>query len=266
MTNVRLSREVRVALHEEPIAAASPNGFAGNPMLAGIAPFVTVTVCVAGPVDPRTGMLVNIKVIDAVVREHAVPMLQRARLGMALRTADVVGELFNVLAGHFSAAQQSPQTLETVTLGLSPYLSVAVVREEKPMVRLSQRFEFSAAHRLHSETLSAAENRDVFGRCNNANGHGHNYELEVMVSGPAGATGQVVPVAELQRLVNEHVIDVFDHKHLNMDCADFVALNPTVENIAQVIYRRLAPHIPNPARLVTVKLWETPKTMCEYGE
>ncbi len=135
------------------------------------------------------------------------------------------------------------------------------------MVQLSLRFEFSAAHRLHAEVLSEAENWEVFGRCNNANGHGHNYELEVTVAGPADTrTGQMVSIAELQRVVNERIVDVFDHKHLNMDCADFQKLNPTVENIVQVLYRRLKSHVSTPTRLVSLRLWETPKTMAEYGE
>jgi len=135
------------------------------------------------------------------------------------------------------------------------------------MVQVSLRFEFSAAHRLHAENLSSEQNMNIFGRCNNPNGHGHNYELEVTITGPADKkTGHVMPLGELQRIVNEHIVDIFDHKHLNLDCADFRELNPTVENIVQVLYRRLKPHVPAPARLDSLRLWETPKTMAEYRE
>src|SRR6185295_16856816 len=112
--------------------------------------------------------------------------------------------------------------VEAVRLSVSPFLTIGARREELPMVRLSQRFEFSAAHRLHSSALSESDNWQVFGRCNNPNGHGHNYELEVAVAGePDASTGAVMPVVELQRIVNERVIDAFDHKHLNLDCAEF---------------------------------------------
>jgi 6-pyruvoyltetrahydropterin/6-carboxytetrahydropterin synthase len=159
------------------------------------------------------------------------------------------------------------ESVDAIELALSPYLKVAAHHEELPMVRLSQQFEFSAAHRLHTATLSEAENIEIFGRCNNPNGHGHNYELEVVVAGvPDTQTGVVIPLEELQRIVNQRIIDPFDHKHLNLDCAEFRDLNPTVENIARVLYGRLKGHIPAPAKLVSVRVWETPKTMCEYSE
>ena len=110
----------------------------------------------------------------------------------------------------------------------------------------------------------------MFGRCNNPNGHGHNYEVEVVVAGlPDAHSGVVTPVGALQQAVNAHIIDPFDHKHLNLDCPEFAAqggLNPTVENIAMVLFRRLAPHVPAPAKLAALRVWETPKTMCEYRQ
>lgn len=238
-------------------------------MLAGLAPFVTIRVTVSGEPDGSTGMLVNIKVIDAVVREAAVEIVRRYAQTMPLALARLARELFAAMT-----ARLSNQVVEGVQVAVSPYLQVAVQREELPMVRLSQRFEFSAAHRLHSATLSEAENWEVFGRCNNPNGHGHNYELEVIVMGPPDEkTGMVMPVAELQRIVKERVIEVFDHKHLNLDCAEFReagGMNPTVENIARVLYGRLKGAFSEAAKggvkLSGVRVWETPKTMCEYGE
>ena len=132
------------------------------------------------------------------------------------------------------------------------------------MVRLSERFEFSAAHRLHSPQMGAQANREVFGKCNNPSGHGHNYEVEVVIAGePDPRTGLIMPVGELQRIVNQRVITIFDHKHLNVDCQEFRTLNPTVENIAQVIYDKLADGFCGAVRLAAVKVWETPKTWSE---
>ena len=134
------------------------------------------------------------------------------------------------------------------------------------MVQLSQRFEFSAAHRLHSDSLSEKDNWEVFGRCNNPNGHGHNYELEVTLTGNPNPAGQILPIPTLQKIVKEKVIDLFDHKHLNLDCEEFKTLNPTVENIAQVIHAKLKSAFPHPARLLHIKVWETPKTVAQFSD
>jgi 6-pyruvoyltetrahydropterin/6-carboxytetrahydropterin synthase len=264
---IRLSREVRFAA-----TTAGPreleggsNGFAGNPLHAGLAPFVALTVTVSGEVDPTAGMLVNIKIIDSRVRDTAVEMVRSSAAGgeSAFATGKLAAALLERLTQGLTGRVEA---VEGVSLAVSPYLQVEACREEMPMVRLVQRFEFSAAHRLHSAALSEAENWEVFGRCNNPNGHGHNYELEVVVKAvPDARTGMVMPVELLQKIVNERVIDAFDHKHLNLDCAEFHALNPTVENIAKVIYERLKGHIPAPATLAAVRVWETPKTMCEFS-
>lgn len=264
---VKLTRELRFGLHEPAPegAAGSANGFAGSPVLADIAPFLTLRATLSGEVDPATGMMVNIKQVDRVLRQLAVPEIRRCYYHEHLTASMTVRRIFARVEGEFV-----PHVLEGLALGLSPYLSLSVDRKERGVVRLTQRFEFSAAHRLHAAGLSDAENVAVFGRCNNPNGHGHNYELEVTVAGEAdregGAVGAVIPVLELQKIVNERVIAGFDHKHLNVDCAEFRDLNPTVENIARVIFGKLKPGFGGKVRLVNVKVWETPKTMCEYGE
>lgn len=263
LDHVQLTRQLRFGLHEsaEPSIPASANGFAANPALLDLAPFLTLAATIAGRVDPATGMLLNIKTVDRILRQVAIPIL---RAGCYLHKAgatSLILRLFTRLAGEFT-----PHRLVALRLALSPFLSLTVTAKEPAMVQLTERFEFSAAHRLHADALSATQNREIFGRCNNPNGHGHNYELEVTVAGePDPATGQVISIPDLQRIVNQHAIDLFDHKHLNLDCPDFRRLNPTVENIARVLYEHLQPAIPAPARLATVRVWETPKTMCEYG-
>jgi 6-pyruvoyltetrahydropterin/6-carboxytetrahydropterin synthase len=261
-----LTREVRVGLEavEQSGAGHATNGFAGNPALTSIAPFLLLRASLAGNVDAATGMLINIKVVDQVLREHAVPLLREGHYKRSEPAELLVQRLFRLLAEKFA-----PHQLTRITLAPSPYLAFCLDHKEPQMVKTSQRFEFSAAHRLHAEVLSEKQNQDIFGRCNNPNGHGHNYEVEVTLSGaPDAATGTVLPggVMRLQQIVNEQVIDRFDHKHLNLDCAEFRTLNPTVENIAQVIYQKLKPAIPAPARLHCVKVWETPKTVAEYSE
>jgi len=256
-----LTREIRFGLYElpEPPGGAS-NGFAANPRLEGIAPYLTLQARLAGEVDQSTGMLINIKVVDRVLREVAVPAIRRDHFG-GRTAAQIMPRLMGLLEGKVD-----PHVLVSLKLLPSAYLAFQVHHKEPAMVRLSLRFEFSAAHRLHAEALSLQKNLEVFGRCNNPSGHGHNYEIEVEVAGSPDATGQVVNIESLQAAVNQQIIDPFDHKHLNVDCPEFGpgGLNPTVENIAQVLYKRLLPHVPAPAKLSALRVWETPKTMCEY--
>lgn len=133
------------------------------------------------------------------------------------------------------------------------------------MVELTQCFEFSASHRLHVASLSEDENRRVFGKCNNPSGHGHNYRVEITVAGEAsGPTGRVVELPMFEETVRREVIDRFDHKHLNTDTAEFAALNPSVENIARVIWELLRDKFA-PVRLKRIRVWETAKTYAEFA-
>jgi 6-pyruvoyltetrahydropterin/6-carboxytetrahydropterin synthase len=110
--------------------------------------------------------------------------------------------------------------------------------------RVTRRYTFAASHRLHSDELSAEENRRLYGKCNNPHGHGHNYVVEVSVRGPlAGATGRAVDIAELDELVAREVVRPFDHRNLNREVPAFAggaaALVPTSENLGVEICRRL---------------------------
>jgi 6-pyruvoyltetrahydropterin/6-carboxytetrahydropterin synthase len=127
-----------------------------------------------------------------------------------------------------------------------------------PNLTVTRRVHFNAAHRLHSPLMSDEENLKVFGPCNNPNFHGHNYELEVTVTGPIDpTTGYIADLSEIKGVVSREVVERFDHKNLNLDVPEFGALNPTVENIAQVIWRLLEGKLP--AELHRVVLWETPR-------
>ena len=108
------------------------------------------------------------------------------------------------------------------------------------MIRLTRRYRFSASHRLHLENLSDASNQELYGKCNNPYGHGHDYLLEVTVRGPLDTdTGQVVNIAALDSLVRKQVIEDFEHKNLNMDVPEFQKTVPTSENILSAIEGRL---------------------------
>jgi len=105
------------------------------------------------------------------------------------------------------------------------------------MVYLTRRYRFSAGHRLHNDVLSTEENRRVYGKCNNPNGHGHNYLLEVTVAGPIDpATGMVFDLVTLDGIVHEQVLDKLDHRNLNLDVENFRTRVPTTENLCLEIY------------------------------
>jgi 6-pyruvoyltetrahydropterin/6-carboxytetrahydropterin synthase len=124
--------------------------------------------------------------------------------------------------------------------------------------------QFNAAHRLHSQHLSDAENAKVFGKCNYPNYHGHNYELVVRVSGePDTRTGYLIDLKYLSELIKKHVVERFDHKNLNLDTEEFRDLNPTAENIAMVIHRILRKQIEDRFDL-KVTLYETERNYVEF--
>lgn len=134
------------------------------------------------------------------------------------------------------------------------------------LVSVFRRAHFNAAHRLHNPTWSEEQNRQVFGLCNNPSFHGHNYELEVQVTGPVDPeTGMVVDLVWLADLIKNEVELRFDHKNLNLDTEEFRTLNPTAENIALVIWRILRPHIPA-ALSLRLRLYETPRNFVETGD
>lgn len=131
-------------------------------------------------------------------------------------------------------------------------------------VGLGRRFRFAASHRLHSEKLSEEENYRVYGKCNNPYGHGHNYVVEVHVSGAVDpATGMIVNLGDFDAFVEREVIEAFDHKSFNEDVAAFRKQVPTTENVCIEIFRRLK-HFPK-ARLERVRVEETSNNAFEYA-
>jgi 6-pyruvoyltetrahydropterin/6-carboxytetrahydropterin synthase len=131
-------------------------------------------------------------------------------------------------------------------------------------VTVCRKEHFNAAHRLHNPAWSDEQNQRVFGKCNNPHYHGHNYELIVRLTGPIDPdTGYVYDMKRLSDLMKREILDIFDHRNLNLDTEDFRHLNPTAENIAVVIWNRLRPHLA--AHLVlSVTLYETERNFVEY--
>ncbi|NVK50763.1 MAG: 6-carboxytetrahydropterin synthase [Cyclobacteriaceae bacterium] len=133
-------------------------------------------------------------------------------------------------------------------------MKVTVIRKE----------HFNAAHRLHNPNWSEEKNQAVFGKCNNPNYHGHNYDLHVMLRGEIDSeTGYVYDMKLLSDLIKEHVLNRFDHKNLNLDTDEFKELNPTAENIAVVIWNILREKIDRKFDL-SIRLYETERNFVEY--
>ena len=131
-------------------------------------------------------------------------------------------------------------------------------------IALGRRYRFAASHRLHSTELSEQENSRVYGKCNNPYGHGHNYVLEILVSGTVNpATGMIVNLADLDNFVEREVIEAFDHKSLNEDVLAFREKVPTTENVCIEIFQRLK-HFPL-AKLERVRVEETSNNAFEYA-
>lgn len=132
-------------------------------------------------------------------------------------------------------------------------------------VTVSRKAHFNAAHRLYRKDWSFEKNDEIFGKCNNPNFHGHNYELIVSVTGEIDKeTGYVIDIKILRDIIKTEVEDAFDHKNLNLDVPEFKDLNPTAENIVVIIYNKIKPKLDNALKL-EITLYETPRNFVTYS-
>lgn len=266
---IDLSRRVRFFINPQPnprpasrtqsesSADGGANTFAAWPTLSGMGTFYELEVVCRGEIDPVTGYFMNISEIDQAVRTHAIPVVAQAHEYDP--TSDPGALLLKVIEAIQPALQHSVRSIRWC---FSPYHSFEMSTPAPQRVIVREQFEFAAAHRLHCRSMSAAENQSVFGKCNNPNGHGHNYRLEVAV---ARDVDQELDLATLESVVRKNVVDRFDHKHLNQDLEEFAERNPSVEHIARVAYDLLREEIAGiGGDLVHVTVWETEKTSCTY--
>jgi len=124
---------------------------------------------------------------------------------------------------------------------------------------------FEAAHRLHNPGQPEDWNRRVYGKCNNPHGHGHNYVLEVAVTGQVDAeTGYLIDMKELKAIIHRAIVDEVDHRHLNIEVPWLEGINPTAENLARVFFERLAPNLPAGIELSSMTVHETERNSATY--
>ncbi|MHC4424782.1 MAG: 6-pyruvoyl trahydropterin synthase family protein [Planctomycetota bacterium] len=261
----KLARHVRFSINpflsEE---SGGFNSFASKPTGEGLSIFFELSVEITGQVEPATGFVVNVIDIDRNVREFVVPIFAE-RIKQGFRQAkhigffaivELLGLAWSQLADKFGTAR-----LGKLSLKLNPFSKVAVDSKDLDMVYFCEKFEFAATHTLWNNDFSEERNFEVFGKCANPAGHGHNYIVEVAVKMPA--TGNGFRIGDFERIVDDELMKLVDHRNLNADVDHFGKTNPSVENIAAFAWNKLVGKF-GEATLHRVTVWETDKTYCSY--
>lgn len=261
---VRFNLDLTPGNGSEAVAAKDKprhNTYAGWPSMRGLGAYYELEVRCVGEADPTTGYVMNIASIDRAVRELAIPHLQAI---IHTRQTTDPGRILADLMRQLQPALDT--SVVSLRWRLNPYYCLTLRADAMDRIVISQHFDFAAAHRLHTQELSDEANREVFGHCNNANGHGHNYRLRVDASTDLDEMpDRRLSLATLERIVDETVVRRFDHTHLNLDTEEFASLVPSVEHIARTCHELLRePIAAGGGRLEQVTVWETERTSCTY--
>jgi len=267
-----LARLVRFSINPFPQASLKAdlseqnqgfNSFASKPAGEGLSIFLELSVELVGSVEPATGFVVNVTDIDRNVRRFAVPIFteriaadfqQASHIGL-YAVAELLSSAWDQLADKFGTAR-----LSKLSLKLNPFREVAMDSQQSQMLYFSEKFEFAATHKLWNDNFSQRRNFEIFGKCANPTGHGHNYVVEVTIKRLIG--GNNFCIGDFEKIVDDELIKLVDHKNLNVDVAEFKRTNPTVENIAAFAWGKLAGKFGPALHCVTV--WETDRTYCSY--
>jgi len=262
---VRLGRQVRFSI--SPFLDEDGPGFnsyASKPAGEGLTIYLVLTVELVGPAAPDTGLLVNVSDIDRAVRRFAVPVFAEQIRAHLCRSAHVgLPLLMQMLAWAEAQLRDKfgPARVDRLILSLNPFRKLAMDTKEPGVMYFSEKFEFAATHKLWNERFTPQQNLETFGKCANPTGHGHNYIVEVTIR--AAAAGPVLKIGAFEHIVDAHLMQLMDHKNLNLDVPAFQQQTPTVENIALFAWERLAGRF-DPAQLHCVTVWESDRTYCSY--
>ncbi|MBL4591115.1 MAG: 6-carboxytetrahydropterin synthase [Phycisphaerales bacterium] len=236
-----------------------------NPTTTGLGRYYELAIACQGTPDQETGYLVDIHAIDDLVRTHLIPIINAAcQSAPEPSPASLLPQLWAAANANFN------HPIVSLTWQLTPMKRIEMnTTTASDHFVFRQRYEFSASHRLHSEKLSPETNRQVFGKCNNPNGHGHNYTVEPTLTLPIN--DHTCTHTAVDSIVEEFILAKLDHKHLNADCPSFDqtagGVMPSVENIAKYCYQQLqapAGGLADGAELVSITVWETDRTSCTY--
>jgi 6-pyruvoyltetrahydropterin/6-carboxytetrahydropterin synthase len=223
----------------------------------------TLDVTIGGTADPHTGMVMNItdlkglvnEVLDEFDHKHLNEDTPYFRDSVPT-TENIVRVLWRLIAARL------PADVALARLRLYEMDNLWAEYDGADEAAFTRAYVFSAAHRLHAPALSDEQNRAIYGKCNNPNGHGHNYTVEVTVQAPVDeVTGMVIDLAEMDRTVRA-VLRRLDHRHLDREITAFAEQPSTAENIVVFLWHELAPHFEG--RLAHLKLWETKNNIFEY--
>ena len=266
---LELSGEENYALFGSP---ANPNGHGHNYVLEAT---------VKGKVNPENEMVINITDLDKVLKEQVVAYYDHKHINIQHPTfvnnphlqptsENLVIQIWYAIEPHLKVERseildrRSGRTIQHCIRLYEDSTLFADYYGERQMVYLTKVYEFSASHRLHSPQLSNEENQEIFGKCNNFYGHGHNYILEVTIKGEVDPrTGMIADLNFLDETIQKQVYGRFDHKHLNLDTPEFEHLNPTSENFVRVLWDVIEPSL-KPIKLHRLRLKETSKNYFDY--
>jgi len=261
----KLSRQIRFSVN--PFldqTAVGDNSYSSKPCGEGLALYFALWVELQAQVNPDTGFVVNVVEIDKVIRKSAVGVFadfvtERFRNAKHVSLSDVcelLNQVWPVIDSGFGNAQ-----LTALGLQLNPSRKIMIEMGNDPMIYFSEKFEFAAMHKLWNNSFTDKENFDVFGKCANPSGHGHNYVVEVTIE--KEKLDESFRIGSFEDIVTKEFIDLVDHKNLNEDVAEFAETIPTVENIAAFAWQKLSEKIGS-ARLSKVTVWESDRTSCTY--
>lgn len=261
----RLVRQVRFSVN--PFSDTQPEGansFASKPTGEGLSLYLQLEVGLAGQADKDTGFVVNVVEIDGKVRELGVPVIVERVKDAYSKGGDIgFGELSGLLTGVKDVLKGGFENVlvSDLTLRLNPFRKISIDCEADKMVYFSEKFEFAAMHKLWNRDFSDKKNFEIFGKCANPSGHGHNYVIEVTVKAEEGQNK--FSYGEFEKVVDDEFVQEVDHKNLNEDTGFFKENIPTVENIAVFAWEKLTGKFPN-VKLHSVTIWETDRTSCTY--
>ena len=250
-----LSRIVRFEVSPVHDLEQGTNNHSANPRCEAVCAWFEVVVRCLGIPNCDSGMVLDIHEIDALVRSR-LPDLLRASLTAGDTSPGAVLQAFAE-----SLTCDDP-AIESITLSLNPRRSVTLRTTTMHDILLTNQYQFAASHRLYNPSLDQAKNEALFGKCCRESGHGHNYWVEVDVVAPLdGPFAQ----ATMDAIVQQSVIDRFDHRNLNTDCAEFESVLTTVEHITIICHGLLVDPIAEAGgTLRQVRVWETQRTCASY--
>ena len=247
-----------------PEQSEGANSFASMPCGEGLSIFFELSVELDSKVDPDTGFIVNVVEIDHKVRKYAVPVFV-SKVKEKFCSAKHI-DFFSIIEILFSAKERLENkfgnaSIKKLCLKLNPFRKITITSEDSDMVFFSEKFEFAATHKLWNSNFTEEQNLKVFGKCANPTGHGHNYVIEVTIKIPLSE--KEFAIGDFEKIIDNELISLIDHKNLNLDIGHFKKITPTIENIAVFAWDKLTGKFPKQL-LHCVTVWETDKTSCSY--